>query len=421
MSRRRSSRRWAVPAIAVACLGCVFGTAVLGTLLGAARERAGDMPTALARAQAAGLAVTAADLKREATPARDARPALEAFDREWEKVDAEAQRRLTAAIWGVSDPELRVLDGWYAKQESLMRPLPKIGLRPELSVPKPEPRVWYRAGEDRLSETIGNGIRLLAVRSIVHGWKRDLAAAEADLRSGARMLAHFEAEPDFASYLRRCSAEIELQRALMRVAQANASDPRTPGLIERVQRAVGEPPNLRPYLAGELAGVLRALGEQEEKDLAEVPFHELVRDTARADLAALFTRAVQRLPEDAADLSATADTVRRMRDEADDLVFYGGYARNYRLGGIRLADVLARRRLAEAAATLLGRRGPEGYPPVAGELPEDPHSGERMGYKRDGKRAVLYSVGRDGRDDGGREFVRQPKGPPRRDVVFWLP
>jgi hypothetical protein len=54
-------------------------------------------------------------------------------------------------------------------------------------------------------------------------------------------------------------------------------------------------------------------------------------------------------------------------------------------------------------------------------LRNDPRSGGELAYKVQGSAVTLYSVGRDGKDDGGKQLGAKYEGKPGEDLVLWPP
>ena len=54
------------------------------------------------------------------------------------------------------------------------------------------------------------------------------------------------------------------------------------------------------------------------------------------------------------------------------------------------------------------------------ELPNDPYTDSKIIYRNDSARAILYSVGRNGKDDGGYKDTKKSGGKRERDdIIFW--
>jgi|ERR1043166_631410 hypothetical protein len=100
---------------------------------------------------------------------------------------------------------------------------------------------------------------------------------------------------------------------------------------------------------------------------------------------------------------------------------------NYVYAGAREGDILARLRLAITALALENFRTKNGRlpdklgdlkPEFLAEIPDDPFAGTELLYRRLPKGYVIYSIGRDLMDDGGKEPPENPRGNDRCDVTF---
>jgi hypothetical protein len=397
----------------------------VGWMMKIVSERAGGLPSATQRAKAAGLALTVADLRRKVPPDRDALPAvLRAGQHLALLPDAGETYRLGETVLSFEatpEQKARMVDAAH-RAEPVLRALREAAQYPDMSVPEPEIRFDPRPQPP--SDILNFGVLLFSAEALLAGERGDLEAAQRALDLGRGLLPLMEAEKTYPTFRARCWSEIRLQRALVRVVQANIDRPEAVEMLRHFQQKLGPLPSVRTALAGDLALSLDAISRRKEEDVEQLPLADAFKDMGRADVVAIFTRAVERMPEDPADLAKVDTVLTQMEEEADDAPIYGGYAKGYRTILQSLKDVMTRRRLAQTVLAMIDqiRQGE-----IPGEIPDlganriDPHNGESFRLKQRNNRLVVYSVGRDGLDDDGREHPPLRLKVQTRDVVFAVP
>jgi hypothetical protein len=94
---------------------------------------------------------------------------------------------------------------------------------------------------------------------------------------------------------------------------------------------------------------------------------------------------------------------------------------------VNLADLTARSRIVRSGLKIIEFQQETGRLPttlaeaVSGEAAEDPFTGKPLHYRTEGAGFVLYSVGRDMKDDGGKAQDRSASEPTTWDVVWSFP
>ena len=423
----KSSKRARFPAIAlgaVACL-CLCGVGAGGWVMKTVAERAGGLPSVSQRARSLGLAVTVDDLRRKVEPDRDALPAVLRAGHALAALDDSADiYRLGDTILSFEASDAQKARLWAAirRAEPILRPLREASQYPDMSVPEPEIRFDPRPQPP--GDILNFGVLMFASEALLAGERGDLVRARQALRLGRGLLPLIAAEKTYPLFRTRCWAEIRLQRALVRVVQENIRRPEAVAMLRDFQGELGPLPSVRAALAGDLALSLDAIARRKEEDVEQLPLADAFKDMGRSDVIEIFIRAVERLPQDPGDFAAIDKVLNQMEDEADEAPIYGGYAKGYRSILHALKDVITRRRLAVVTLAMLDRVRQGDIPK---ELPDlgaegiDPHSGEPFRLKRVNDRLIVYSVGRDGLDDDGREHPPKRLGVQTRDVIFAIP
>lgn len=279
-----------------------------------------------------------------------------------------------------------------------------------------------------------NAVRLVLVR----GWLRateDPAGAIGDVARALRLADAVSEEPVMVSQLVRMAMDIEcatvLRSMLERLELAQLPSGALLALQEQLRaRAQAYPAAYAAALDGEriLIGRQtfdRVLREGIGTDLfntlrqpvlwlrwARSPIGlAVVRPLLKSDFHLyLVTMAEYRDQAKAHCLKGTGDT-RRMVSPGYPLTFHLLPA--LEAAQARYAETLSWLRLAETALALALYAQEHGYPDrlevlgAAERLPRDPCSGRPFVYRRLGQGYLLYAVGADGRDDGGRVPTRE--------------
>jgi hypothetical protein len=415
----------------------VLGVVSLGGLTGAAfwagnslDSKAKRLNANLGAADRLGVATSLQDLRVEAErPEQDAREdLLEAYDA-WRALSEKERNELSYLSQVVVSGSARA--GQYSRfyrritaLPELMEPVRRASVKNEYSIETPEP--WNDTEGKAYAQFVREAVRLVGAQAVMYGRFGSLPEAEAYLAGSARLIRHLGAQASFSPMLRRCSAEIEIQRAAMRIAQANSEKTDlVAGMLRRQQLRFGPMPSATDVMRGELALVLHHLGDAEKTGLQKVPAGHFFEDVAKSGVAEIWTRHYRKLPHNPYDQNGAERVLIAMTKEAEETPFYGQYINGYDRMMPMLRDTLTRRRLALLAARALELRA-EGKPiedgSVIGRDGIDPWSGEPLKVKDLVNRTLLlYSVGRDMRDDGGKERETGENASPFYDIRFRLP
>lgn len=406
-------------------LSCLCGTGAVGLVLHAVAGRAEGLPSAFDKARQAGLAVSIDDLRRKADPSKDALPSVLKAGEAFAVVpEIDEMQRLCYAVlsFEASDRQKNRLRREMREAAPALEALRAATQFREMSVVEPEIRFDPRPLPP--GDILNFGALLFASEALMAGERGDLPRARRALEQGQALLPLMEAEKTYPSFNNRAWSEINLQRALVRVVQENIDRPEAVELLREYQKGLGPLPSVRSALAGDLALSLDAISRRKEEDVEQLPLAEAFKNMGRADVVGIFTRTVQRLPEDPGDLAKIDAALTAMEDEAGDAPIYGGYAKGYRSILSSLKDIVTRRRLAKTALAIIDRLRRGEIPtevPDLGEDSIDPHSGKRLRLRRTDDRLIVYSLGRDNLDDEGRERPPLRIGVQTRDVVFAIP
>ena len=403
---------------------CLCGGLGVGGLFTFVSGRAKGLPTAAERARGLGLAVSVNDLKRQVPIEEDAASHVQRAQALLERLPAgtlDTNEGLVNRILSFeSTPferfRMRALIG---ESVPVLRELSIASRLPKRSVAEPEVR-WDKR-KVTPNETLNYGAQLFACQALLAAEGGDLKTVRRAIEHGRGLLPLIEAEPTYLAFQSRAWSEIRLHRALVRTVQANFDRPEAVDLLRDFLSKLGPVPSVRQAVAGDLALALDAIARRKGDDLEQMELAEVFKQMGRTDVIQIFTRTVERMPEDPEDVNAIEQAFRQMDEEAEDAPVYGGYAKDYRGILYSLKDVLTRRRLARAALMVIDgiKRGEVPTSAPADLL--DPHSGKPFKLRRDADEVVVYSVGRDTLDDGGLERPPRRVGVQTRDVVFRIP
>lgn len=422
-----SSKRSRLSAVALGAivLSCLCGVGGVGVVLKIVTGRAGGLPTAYEEARSAGLAISINDLRRKVDPKEDALPAVLRAADEFAKVpDIEEMQRLgyTVLSFEANERQKRRLRDAMQESAPALEALREAGQYAKMSVLEPEIRFDPRPFPP--GDVLNFGALLFAAEALMAGERGDLPRARQALSQGRALLPLMESEKTYPSFNNRAWAEINLQRALVRIVQENIDRPESVELLRDFQTQIGPLPSVRSALAGDLALSLDAISRRKEEEVEQLPLADAFKDMGRADIVGIFRRAVQRMPDDPEGLAEIDAALNKMEDEAEEAPIYGGYAKGYRSILLSLKDIVTRRRLAKTVLAILDELHRGEIPsqvPDLGKDSIDPHSGKPFRIRRTANRLIVYSLGRDNLDDEGRERPPLRLGLQTRDVVFGIP
>ena len=379
-------------------------------------SRARSLPYHLEEARRLGLLTNIAELQTSASDSTDdALPDLQIVFSNWEGIEGDEQNRIV-------DLSRKCLRSRASKEEReefirevapLMPYLISAAQKGECSVGEIE--TWRSRKVGRFWSTIREGIRFLGARAVIAGQDHDIELAEYWLSLGIALSHHLDTQPSYAATLRKCAAEAELQRVAERVCFANPqSREKLTDLLDKVQDEIGPSTSPAEALKGEPALFLLALSDPKRNGLQNVPAGEFFLDVGKAGALEIFNRHYRKMPSDAEDLDTAERVLIEMDKEATDTALYGNYVRGYDAMMPLMRDTLARRRLAQAAIQYFSTGKVD-------DLPIDPYSGKSfLTTRRDGM-LVIYSVGRDGQDDRGKEREYGPNASLYYDILFRFP
>gem|GEM_PF-4403844 len=403
---------------AFCCLGGVFA---IGGEVG---RRAKGLTADLERARESGLSTDLSQLKREVSAGQDARPLLEEAFRRLKLVPVRERREIRELATSLngsreSEWERATLEAYLDSHRDIVALFERAGKLDGMSVTKPD--TWERKGPYEFEDSLRDGALILSARGILIGMKAGPEAALPTLRAGMKIARFSDAQASVVPTLRRAWNEIALHRAAMRLAQEHPKNPGSPKIIREMLAQAGPLPALRRTIGTELPLAFEAMDRNSSRELAYVPAPEIIADAGKVALLDIWKRAFEAMPTEAEDLDGAERALKRLHREASDTeFFYGNYAKGYDNIVPTMRDLLTRRRLNAVGAGLIERwqRGErlDGLPEDL-RIP-DPHGDEPLRFKREGDGFSLYSVARDGQDDGGKERRFEPGEDKRWDVVF---
>jgi hypothetical protein len=379
-------------------------------------SRARSLPYHLEEAHRLGLLTSIDELRTTASdPNEDALPDLLKADAIWESLEVGQRSRLLnlgrkALRARATREEQIALDKGV---QPLLPALINAARKTECSVPTVE--TWRTRKTTEFWTTLRESVRLLAAKGVIAGQRHDLAASEEWLGRALRVAHHLQTQPTYAATLRKCASEAEIGRAAERVCYANPAEPqKLADMLERLHDQMGPLTSAAEAIRGEPALFLLGLSDPKRNGLGNVPAGEFFVDVGKAGALEIFNRYYRKLPSDPEDLDKAEEVLIALDKEGTDTSLYGNYVRGYDSMMPLLRDTLVRRRLAEAAIHYF-RKG------SFGDLPLDPYTRKPLLSKEKNGVLVLYSIGRDGQDDGGKEREMGPNASLYYDIIFRFP
>ncbi|MBI5707341.1 MAG: hypothetical protein HZC36_10180 [Armatimonadetes bacterium] len=440
MARRVKPVWWVFGITVLVCLGiCGLGGFVLWqALLGGADAAARDLPKEVAAARREGLPLTSEELfvKRPIDPNQNAGPTLANESEAVRKVvTASTSRRVFGSIaTGKAGPS-------ELKEAKLL--LSKVGPQIDAIVaaaklPACDFGKDYGLGAKVLFPefaNLKNVVRVLVGRANIAARRGDWGAAERDLVASFRIADMAGREPCLIGALVQIALNAITHTGLRQILKERGGDSRAIAMGERLSRRAVHV-DFRAAFKGDFVlglSTLRSIKNMREVELLAAPsertdgsgppgfyadgFVGRFKDAWQARYIQFHRRMLARMPRDPQDYLALEAVLKEetAREEAhNDL----SYLMNKIL--IPTVDQAAR----AAARDLANEAVSEGYwrllaygkqhgsfPEKLGDLgspPIDPFDGKPLKYRKQGKGFLLYSVDRDGKDDGGRK--ERPKG-----------
>jgi hypothetical protein len=412
-----------VIALAFGSCGVLGGFAFwFGTSLDA---KARNLHSLLSEAHAAGIYTEVSDLIVQAPPDEDAWPEIEAGYSEWRKLPKSDRNLVLGIARGIfynrnEDVAIERLNALEAKAPAVFERLRAAGARSECSVQKPE--LWRDRATMAKWDYVREGIRLLACQAILAEKSGRRGEVESLLIEASRLVRFLGAQRSYLPLTQQCAGELELQRALTRIIYLRAQDPSsTAALIRREQERLGPMVSARDVLTGDLALVNASLNDPKENGMENIPGEPMFADAAQAGVTEIWTHFYRQLPTDPEDLNGAEKVLMQMSKTGEQTPLYGRYVKNYEYTVPLFRDVLARRRLADMAATILESRAAGKGDAVDPSKFVDPDSGEPMKMIRRDHELVLYSYGRDMKDNHGKEREYGRDASLVYDVLLRLP
>jgi hypothetical protein len=378
-----------------------------------------SLPRQLEEARDLGLVTSLSQLRVVIKdPRADAYPELRAGYERWRKLsraDMVSIEQLTRRVLRerATPEEKQRFRQWLDDHPELHHHLLRAATRPACSVPEVE--TWRHPQLTAYGSFLRESVRIIGARALLAGQAHDIPTAEKLLRLGIGLSQHMSAQPSYVGFSRRSIAELELQRVLERVVVSNQDSPQAmANLLERSQPLFGPLLAASEFLRGEPALMLEALSDPKRTGLENVPGGQFFADVGKSGALEVWNRYYRKLPSDPEDQNNAERVLIAMDKEARDTPYYGSYVSGYDSLMRTLRDVLARRHLAQASIAYL-RSG------QIGTLPEDPHSGNPLLMKETPTGIIIYSVGQDQQDNGGKEREFGPKASPYSDLIARLP
>jgi hypothetical protein len=286
-------------------------------------------------------------------------------------------------------------------------------------------------------------VTALTMRGLLEAQAGDLARAEKTMVTAARATAHLKADPLLISYLVCLADEAVVLRGARRIVSERPQDPAARRLARAVLTTLGPMPDLRQVCGVEATVARKAVNELgmdgvlaslSSSGIATAPptarFAATalrvppVRQANEAKVVRFWREMHERIPEDPNDVAGMAQAVDGMERQYGDMSGLSSAMLNLLApslqGVVQTAKIaLARRKVLATALDLLDAKARTGVYPATVKV-SDPWGGS-LRYRRQPGGFVLYSVGADGKDDGGTERGRDDGEASGTDIVFSIP
>lgn len=412
MKKRSKLTGCAAAALATCCGGGGLGVLGLGRYVSA---KAGSLESTKSAARELGLITDPNGLVVEVPPSEDGRRALALLQKKWSK-DPEVQRAMNRMrrsvvlyVAGYARPDefSRLIDQFLAL-DGVIDELRKVACLEKWSNPRPnaDPKAkleWPANAPD--------AIQFLCLAAILEARKGDVTGAKRDLELATNLVHSSFCQPVSWFLYTRLYQEIVVLRAAEQCAKAIGWNQTSVELLSDVSRRMRDL-NFHEGLRGQPAIDGLLIESPENKLWNEPPFGKSIRDLYKASINDYWLRSYNKLPRELDDLDTAEKVFKSMRKEASQnpVIMNGASAPVFLVDMGR--DLLARRRLIDAAIDLLNGKNVTQI---------DPYSGHVLKQTTRNGRIVIYSFARDRKDDHGKPRGRGAPFADHFDLIFEMP
>lgn len=266
--------------------------------------------------------------------------------------------------------------------------------------------------------------RGLAYEAQQRSAKGDWKGALQSLRDAQQIGLHAGEDPILIGLLVRISIEAIVHATFRKIANEHSHDPAFVAAALDFSRHMGPLPDLKRALKGELVlgrtglshvkslrDIEGSAGESSSSKASESVFQSpLVQATLDGKLVRAYRELITSMPDDPAQWE-TANERSKAFDERNEADHSLGNSLNriifpvFGQAATAVGGTIMQRRLTETSLLLLQERAKTGHFPDRlpnyGPVRIDPFSGAPLVYQRTAEGFTLYSVGRDGEDNGG--------------------
>lgn len=242
------------------------------------------------------------------------------------------------------------------------------------------------------------------------------------LKATERMGRHIGEEPLVIPMLTRLVIDLYVFDELRLIAKRGRNKPLVLEKALNTARSFGPLPSLKFAFRGEGAEVISALANTLKKngeDSDGIPLPSSVNEAFLAKTIHYWRRVAQVLPSNDADWQAANRALLKLKREVEEdrspaNLFVSVSLRNHTDLPLSIGRRVARRRVTETGLLLLIERTKTGkFPsklPDLGELSTDPFDNQPLRYQASKTGFTLYSIDRDGVDNGGKPSQKGSRG-----------
>lgn len=266
--------------------------------------------------------------------------------------------------------------------------------------------------------------RFLAARAILESKAGRPDAALRTIAVGAKVGRHMSANPLAIALLMHLAVQAIMDRSFIRVVVMNKDRPGILRLAADTNRAFGPPPNLRHALSGEvvMCNIMSEMLRDRSKPRPPLSFlsssggaRQIAGDAWQARMLSYWRRVFAALRANGDDMPALSHALKALADQQDA----NANKPTYEMGALLMPvfskiplKMMQGEEQARLRQTLLAlvlyRQKTGGYPSnlaaLSSPAPSDIFTGRPPLYRKTADGFLLYSVGEDGRDDGGKSF-----------------